>query len=105
MKSPEPGEPRGEVLLVEDEKNIKQLIGAGGGLKDVIGLLRRVAATDATVLIHGESGTGKQVIARAIHDSSARLDAPFVSLDCSAIAPTLLESELFGFERGSFTGA
>ena len=81
------------------------VVGAEGGLKNVLAMLRRVAASDATVLVQGESGTGKQVIARAIHDCSARIDGPFVSIDCSAIPPTLMESELFGFERGSFTGA
>jgi DNA-binding NtrC family response regulator len=83
----------------------REIIGASGGLRDVIGLLPRVAASEATVLIRGESGTGKELIARAIHAASPRLDGPFVSLNCAAIAPSLLESELFGFERGAFTGA
>jgi DNA-binding NtrC family response regulator len=92
-------------VLGTDTELGRQLIGAGGGLKDVVALLGRVASTDATVLIHGESGTGKQVVARAIHESSHRVDGQFVSIDCSAIPATLIESELFGFERGSFTGA
>ncbi len=83
----------------------RELVGAGGGLRGVMELLGRVAALDSTVLITGESGTGKQLVARAIHDASPRLDGPFQAIDCSAIAPTLLESELFGFERGAFTGA
>ena len=83
----------------------RALVGAGGGLRGVMELLGRVAALDSTVLITGESGTGKQLVARAIHDASPRLDGPFQAIDCSAIAPTLLESELFGFERGAFTGA
>jgi DNA-binding NtrC family response regulator len=91
--------------LEEVELRAGDLVGAGGGLRDVVALLARVASTDATVLIQGESGTGKELIARAIHESSPRLDGPFVSINCSAIAPTLLESELFGFERGAFTGA
>ncbi|HLL06768.1 MAG TPA: sigma-54 dependent transcriptional regulator [Myxococcaceae bacterium] len=82
-----------------------ELIGAEGGLKDVAALLPRVAASDATVLVRGESGTGKELIARAIHRASPRLDGPFVSVNCAALPSSLLESELFGFERGAFTGA
>ncbi|HEX8823402.1 MAG TPA: sigma-54 dependent transcriptional regulator [Archangium sp.] len=83
----------------------RALVGAGGGLRDVVALLPRVAASDATVLVRGESGTGKELVARAIHAASPRLDHPFVSVNCAALPPTLLESELFGFERGAFTGA
>jgi DNA-binding NtrC family response regulator len=83
----------------------RALIGADGGLRDVAAILPRVAASDATVLIRGESGTGKELVARAIHAASSRLDGPLVSVNCSALAASLLESELFGFERGAFTGA
>jgi transcriptional regulator with PAS, ATPase and Fis domain len=67
--------------------------------------LESAAATDETVLLLGESGTGKELLARAIHDASARKDGPFVVFDCSAVAPTLVEAELFGVVRGAFTGA
>jgi DNA-binding NtrC family response regulator len=82
-----------------------ELIGTAGGLKDVAALLPRVAASEATVLVRGESGTGKELVARAIHAASPRMDGPFVSVNCAALPSSLLESELFGFERGAFTGA
>jgi sigma-54 specific flagellar transcriptional regulator A len=79
--------------------------GASGAIRDVIHLLQQVAAHDSSVLILGESGTGKEVVARAIHDTSPRRRGPFVAVNCGAIPPDLLESELFGHEKGSFTGA
>ena len=81
------------------------LIGVEGGLRDVAELLPRVAASESTVLLRGESGTGKELVARAIHAASPRMDGPFISVNCAALPATLLESELFGFERGAFTGA
>jgi two-component system, NtrC family, response regulator AtoC len=81
------------------------LVGSSGGMVEVYKLVARVADTDSTVLIQGESGTGKELIARAIHANSTRSDGPFVAIDTGSLAETLLESELFGHERGAFTGA
>jgi two-component system NtrC family response regulator len=81
------------------------LVGSSGRMQAVIQLVRKVATSDASVLLLGESGTGKEVTARAIHQRSARKDGPFVAINCSAIPESLIESELFGHEKGSFTGA
>ncbi len=81
------------------------LIGESPPLRRILDLLKRAAASDATVLILGENGTGKELAARAIHQQSSRHDKPFVALACSALSESLLESELFGHEKGSFTGA
>ncbi|HVZ79279.1 MAG TPA: sigma 54-interacting transcriptional regulator [bacterium] len=81
------------------------LIGDCAPMRKIRDLIKRAAASDATVLILGENGTGKELVARSIHEQSARHDRPFVPLVCSALSETLLESELFGHEKGSFTGA
>jgi transcriptional regulator with GAF, ATPase, and Fis domain len=81
------------------------MVGASPALQGIIGQVRRVAATKATVLVRGESGAGKELIARAIHESSDRREGAFVCLNCAALSETLLESELFGHEKGAFTGA
>jgi len=83
----------------------EQIIGSSAALKSVLGAVERVAPTDATVLVLGETGTGKELIAQAIHKASARSAHPFVKLNCAAIPFDLLESELFGYEKGAFTGA
>lgn len=83
----------------------EQLIGSSRSLEAVLEQVARVAPTDATVFIQGETGTGKELIARAIHNGSLRCGRPFIRLNCAAIPDTLLESELFGHEEGAFTGA
>jgi two-component system, NtrC family, response regulator AtoC len=89
-----------------DEKfDLNGIVGNSPLLKDVIEKVKKVAQSKATVLIEGESGTGKELIAQAIHQSSPRSHGPFVAVHCAALSETLLESELFGHERGSFTGA
>ena len=82
-----------------------EIIGTTPGMQEIFKTIGRVAPTDATVLVQGESGTGKELIARAIHSHSPRWSGPFVALNCSAVPRDLLESELFGHERGAFTGA
>ncbi len=89
-----------EQLHVESE-----LVGSSSVIKNILEQVGRVAPTNATVLIRGESGSGKELVARAIHFSSPRKEGPFICLNCAAITETLLESELFGHERGAFTGA
>jgi formate hydrogenlyase transcriptional activator len=85
--------------------NFEEIVGRSAALKRVLGQVETVAPTAATVLILGETGTGKELIARAIHRISLRKDLPFMTLNCAAIPTGLLESELFGYERGAFTGA
>jgi PAS domain S-box-containing protein len=85
--------------------NFEEIVGQGPALSAVLDNVRRVAPTDATVLITGETGTGKELIARAIHSSSRRKDRPFIKINCAALPAGLVESELFGHEKGAFTGA
>jgi nitrogen regulation protein NR(I) len=81
------------------------IIGQSPGITDLYAILERVADTPTTVLITGESGTGKELVARALHEHSSRKDKPFIKVNCAAIPKELIESELFGYERGAFTGA
>ncbi|MCE9530077.1 MAG: sigma 54-interacting transcriptional regulator [Planctomycetes bacterium] len=92
-------------VLIDSLRLESELVGESPALKQIESQIRRVASTNATVLIRGESGSGKELVARAIHQSSPRRDGPFVCLNCAAITESLLESELFGHERGAFTGA
>ena len=92
-------------LLKEELKGFGEIIGDSRAMREVYELIDKVAATRATVLLTGESGTGKELIARAIHTRSPRSEEPFVAVNCMALTETLLESELFGHEKGSFTGA
>ncbi|MCL4536434.1 MAG: sigma-54 dependent transcriptional regulator, partial [Nitrospirae bacterium] len=90
---------------VKDYAGGERIIGKSPQMLDIYKQIGRAAPTDATVLIRGESGTGKELIARAIYHYSNRADKPFLAINCSAIPEQLLESELFGYERGAFTGA
>jgi DNA-binding NtrC family response regulator len=98
-----------ENLLLKEELAVRRgaplLIGENASLRKVYSSLQRAATTDTTVLIEGESGTGKELFARSLHALSGRADAPFVAINCAAIPENLLETELFGYEKGAFTGA
>mgnify|MGYP001580447574 CR=1 FL=1 len=96
------------ILLREefaDKLGLPKIIGRSGLMQEITAKIQKVAPTNATVLIHGESGTGKELFARAIHYLSNRKDAPFIAINSAAIPRELLESELFGYEKGAFTGA
>jgi two-component system, NtrC family, response regulator AtoC len=90
---------------IRERLNLEHFIAESPQMQNVLQIVKQVANSNATVLVHGESGTGKELITRAIHDYSARSHGPFVAINCAAIPDNLLESELFGHEKGSFTGA
>ncbi|MBD3169193.1 MAG: response regulator [candidate division Zixibacteria bacterium] len=90
---------------LSESKGLSKFIGNSPQVEKLKEIVQRVAATDSTVLITGESGSGKELIARAIHELSPRADKPFISINCGALPETLLESELFGYKKGAFTGA
>src|SRR5256885_1815503 len=87
------------------ESPLRFLMGANGQMEKIVEQIKQVADSPLTVLVEGETGTGKELVARAIHQLSARREKPFVAVDCGAIPDTLIESELFGYEKGAFTGA
>jgi DNA-binding NtrC family response regulator len=103
LQSAELAEP--QAVDDRDSRGRIHLIGRSTAIDAVLQLIARVAPTEATVLVCGESGSGKELVARSIHESSARSAGPFVAINCGALPPTLIESELFGYEKGSFTGA
>src|SRR5213079_1378867 len=90
---------------VSTESNLDGIIGASANIQDVLRMISRLKDTRTPVLVSGESGTGKELVARAIHFRGALARAPFVAVDCGSLVPTLMESELFGYEKGAFTGA
>jgi DNA-binding NtrC family response regulator len=100
---------RGEVARlrerVDEAWGLSAIVGTSPAIERVRELVRRVADSDATILIRGETGSGKEMVARALHETSARSDHPFVAINCSALPPSLMESLMFGHERGAFTGA
>jgi len=95
----------GSKSIIKDKYQFRNLISEDVKMKEIYALISKIAKTDSTVLIMGESGTGKEMVARAIHFNSKRSGKPFVSVNCAALPENLLESELFGYEKGAFTGA
>ncbi len=92
-------------ILGRSQRPSSDIVGNSNPMKEIFGLVSQVAASNTTVLIHGETGTGKELVARSIHRNSPRAEGPFVEVNCAAMPDTLIESELFGHEKGAFTGA
>jgi two-component system response regulator AtoC len=109
QRVPRSGELRAEIGALRDELRrlgrFGRLVGRSPAMQDVYDKIARVAPTEATVLLLGESGTGKEIVARTIHELSRRRKRPFLAINCGAISPNLIENEMFGHERGSYTGA
>lgn len=103
--APSPVEGSSDRHIFPGAEGTGRLVGNSPAMREVFGLIQKVGPTDSNVLICGESGTGKEMVARSIHDASLRADRPFIPLDCASFADSLLESELFGHEKGAFTGA
>ena len=98
-------EPNGVAVPPSSSPRFGHALGPSLAMRTIFGVLERIAPTDASVLLEGETGTGKDVLARSVHDRSSRREEPFVVVDCGAVSYNLIESELFGHERGAFTGA
>lgn len=90
---------------LEDRFKVENIVGGDGKMQEILRMIKKVSGSSSTVLIYGESGTGKELAAKAIHQNSPRKDKPFIAINCAAIPVSLLESELFGYEKGAFTGA
>ncbi|MCG3148863.1 MAG: Transcriptional regulatory protein ZraR [Verrucomicrobiae bacterium] len=103
--SSQPADPRSRGVLASPVQGFYGILSQNDRMRDIFELIQTIADSTANVLIHGETGTGKELVARAVHEASVRHGKPFVTLDCSALARELLESELFGHEKGAFTGA
>jgi transcriptional regulator with GAF, ATPase, and Fis domain len=99
------GEPHRAPALPSESQRFGEVLGPSLAMRSIFGVLERIAPTDAAVLLEGETGTGKDLLARGLHDTSPRAQRPFVVVDCGAVSPSLIESELFGHERGTFPGA
>ncbi|MBL8940778.1 MAG: sigma 54-interacting transcriptional regulator, partial [Archangium sp.] len=99
--------PIDEEVTVEPDRDgeLEGMVGQSVKMRQIFGLIRKIAPMDVSVIVQGETGTGKELVARAVHTLSGRKRGPFVVLDCGAIPPNLIESELFGHEKGAFTGA
>ncbi len=105
LLSASPGDPRTRGMLAAPTQGFYGIISQNDRMRDIFELIQTIADSFANILVHGETGTGKELVARAVHEASARHGKPFITLDCSALARELLESELFGHEKGAFTGA
>ena len=100
-----PNRPKERTLSPDDSNPFPGIVTKNPAMREMLRILQKISATDVSVLVTGESGTGKELFARAIHERSPRKNGPFIAINCGAIPESLLESELFGHEKGAFTGA